>query len=142
MSWWRRSRPVYAVEGVEPVRSDGWDVYAGESLAGRPAVAAAVARLPAEPVLADLPGYLAVATRDGREWALSLEDGMLIVFDLSRPGTDTFEQVLAAAPWTTTVERVDREAFLLGTGESLPADLILAGCVDACGTAYRRLHLI
>ncbi|WP_328425976.1 hypothetical protein OG470_18500 [Micromonospora sp. NBC_00389] len=87
----------------------------------------------------DLPDYLAVATKDGREWTLSFDGGMLIVFDLSPPGTDVFEQVLTAEPWTESVERVDREVFLFTTTGALTADVVLAHCVDVCGEAFRRL---
>ncbi|MFY1671953.1 hypothetical protein ACN27G_18565 [Plantactinospora sp. WMMB334] len=140
MRWLRRSRPAYAVRGVEPQRSsDGWDVFPGDALAGLPAVAEAAARLPQDPVLEDLPDYLSVATRDGREWTLGFDDGMLIVFDLSHPGTDVFEQVLKAAPWTESVERVDREVFLFTTTGVLTADVVLAHCVDVCGEVFRRL---
>jgi hypothetical protein len=139
MSWLRRSRPAYAVGGVEPQRIDGWDVFDGDVLAGLPAVADAVARLPPDPTLESLLDYLSVCTKDGREWTLSFDDGMLIVFDLSRPGTDIFEQVLTAAPWTESVERVDREAFLFTTTEVLTADVVLAHCVDVCGEVFRRL---
>ena len=140
MSWLRRSRPAYAVDGVEPRRSSGgWDIFDGDALAGLPAVIAAAARLPQDPALEDLPGYLSVATRDGRDWALSFDDGMLYVFDLSYPGSDVFEQVLTAAPWTESVERVDREVFLFTTTEMLTADVVLAHCVDVCGEVFRRL---
>lgn len=140
MSWLRGSRPAYAVDGVEPRRSSGgWDIFDGDALAGLPAVTEAAARLPQDPALEDLPDYLAVATKDGREWTLSFDDGMLIVFDLSRPGTDVFEQVLTAAPWTESVERVDREVFLFTTAGVLTADVVLAYCVDVCGEVFRRL---
>src|SRR5687768_5016207 len=140
MSWLRRSRPAYAVDGVEPQHnSDGWDIFDGETLAEQPAVAAAVGRLPGDPVLEDLPGYLAVCTKDGREWTLSFDDGMLIVFDLSRPGTDIFERTLSAAGWTESVERVDREVFLFTTTEVLTADVVLAHCIDVCGEVFRSL---
>ncbi|MET8307935.1 hypothetical protein [Micromonospora sp. NPDC005173] len=99
----------------------------------------AATRLPQDPTLEDLPDYLAIATKDGREWTLSFDDGMLIVFDLSRPGTDVFEQVLTAAPWTESVERVDREAFLFTTTGALTADVVLAHCVDVCGEVFRGL---
>lgn len=140
MSWWRRSRPGYAVDGVEPYRGgSGWDCFDGDILAGQPAVIEAAARLPQEPMLEDLAGYLSVGTRDGREWTLGFEDGVLIVFDLSRPGTDIFEQVLTASPWTESVERVDREVFLFTTTELLTADVVLAHCIDVCGEVFRRL---
>jgi hypothetical protein len=140
MSWLRRSRPGYAVDGVEPKRgSSGVDSYPGEDLAGLPVVAAAAARLPRDPVLADMPDYLSVATRDGREWTLGFDDGMLVVFDLSRPGTDVFEQALTAAPWTESVERVDREVFQFTTTEVLTADVVLAHCVDVCGEVFRTI---
>ncbi|MEV4538552.1 hypothetical protein AB0J82_32710 [Asanoa sp. NPDC049518] len=139
MSWLRRSRPAYAVDGVEPRRIDGWDVFEGDTLAGRSAVAGAVARLPRDPALEDLPAYLSISTKDGGEWTLSFDDGMLVVFDLSRPGTDVFEQVLTAAPWTEVVERVDREVFLFTTTEALTADVVLAHCLDVCGEVFRRL---
>ncbi|GLY04512.1 MULTISPECIES: hypothetical protein [Actinoplanes] len=141
MNWLRKSRPAFAVDGVELDRgSNGWYSFAGESLAARPAVTAAAGRLPDHPELADLPDYLSVATRDGREWSFGFDDGMLVVFDLSRPGSDTLEQVLAAQPWITAVERADREVFLLTVPEVLTADVVLARCVDACGEAFRRLH--
>ncbi|WP_144122781.1 hypothetical protein [Catellatospora sichuanensis] len=140
MSWLRRSRPAYAVDGVKPYRSSGgWDIFEGEDLAGQPAVAEAATRLPQDPVLEDLAGYLSVGTKDGREWNLSFEDGMLIVFDLSRPGTDIFEQVLTAAAWTESVERVDRNVFLFTTTAVLTADTVLAHCLDVCGEVFRRL---
>ncbi|RAO08896.1 hypothetical protein ONO23_02500 [Micromonospora noduli] len=139
MRWLRRSRPSYAVDGVEPQRSsDGWDVFPGDALTGLPAAVEAAARLPEDPVLDDLPDYLSVATKDGREWTLGFDDGMLIVFGLSRPGTDVFEQVLTAAPWTESVERVDREVFLFTTTGMLTADVVLAHCVDVCGEVFRR----
>ena len=141
MSWLRRSRPAYAVDGVEPQRSsEGWDIFDGDTLAGQPTVAEATARLPHDPALEDLPAYLAVCTKDGREWTLSFDDGMLIVFDLSRPGTDVFEQVLTAAPFTESVERVDREVFLFTTTEPLTADVVLAHALDVCGEVFRRLN--
>ncbi|MEV0153355.1 hypothetical protein AB0H57_06370 [Micromonospora sp. NPDC050686] len=139
MSWLRRSRPGYAVDGVEPQRVDGWDVFDGDALAGSPAVTEAAARLPQDPALEDLPGYLAVSTKDGREWTLSFDDGKLAVFGLSRPGSDLFEQVLTAAPWTESVERVDREVFVLTTAGVLTADVVLAHCVDVCGEVFGRL---
>ena len=140
MSWLRRSRPAYAVNGVEPNRgSNGWDSFPGEALAGQPAVLDAAARLPQDPRLADLPDYLSLATRDGREWTLGFDDGMLSVFDLSYPGSDVFEQVLTATPWTESVERVDREVFLFTTTGVLTADMVLAHCVDVCGEVFRRL---
>jgi hypothetical protein len=140
VSWWRRSRPAYAVEGVQPWRSsDGWDVYGGDILAGQPAVAEAAGRLPEEPALEYLLHSMSICTKDGREWSLGFDDGMLVVFDLSRPGTDIFEERLRAAPWTQSVERVDREAFLLTTPGVLTADVVLAHCLDVCDEVYRRL---
>ncbi len=140
MSWLRRSRPAHAVDGVEPRRSSGgWDIFEGDDLAGQPAVTEAVARLPRDPALEDLPGYLSVGTKDGQDWALSFDDGMLSVFDLSYPGSDVFEQVLTAAPWTGSVERVDRAAFAFTTTGVLTADVVLAHCVDVCGEVLRRL---
>ncbi|MDG4832499.1 hypothetical protein O7627_24785 [Solwaraspora sp. WMMD1047] len=140
MRWLRRSRPAYAVDGVEPQRGgDGWDSFPGHALAGLPAVAEAAARLPRDSALEELPDYLSVATKDGREWTLGLDDGMLVVFDLSYPGTDVFEQVLTAAPWTESVERVDREVFLFTTIAVLTADVVLAHCVDVCGEVFCRL---
>ncbi len=140
MSWWQRSRRAYTVDGVKAKRgSSGVDSFAGEDLARLPVVVAATARLPQDPALADLPDYLSVATRDGQEWTLGFEDGMLIVFDLSRPGSDVFAQVLTAAPWTGTVGRVDREVFQFTTAEVLTADVVLAHCIDVCGEVFRRL---
>ncbi|GAA2851231.1 hypothetical protein Acy02nite_34680 [Actinoplanes cyaneus] len=141
MSWWRRSRPVYAVDGVAPHRnSAGWDIYEGDTLAARPVVAGALARLPRDPALAYLPFSLALSTRDGREWGLAFGDEALTWFDLSAPdGSDLFEETLAAAAFTGTVERVDREAFVFTTTGSLPADVTLAHCLDICGTVFRRL---
>ncbi|WP_433287464.1 hypothetical protein [Micromonospora sp. CA-244673] len=139
MSWLRRSRPAYAVDGVEPQRIDGWDVFDGDALAEQPAVAGATGRLPQDPALEDLPGYLAVSTKDGREWTLSFDDGMLTVFDLSSPGSDAVERTLTAAPWTASVERVDREVFLFTTTGVLTADVVLAHCVDVCGEVFRGL---
>jgi hypothetical protein len=140
MRWSRRPRPAYAVGGVEPQRgSDGWDSFPGDALAGLPAVAEAAARLPQDPVLEDLPDYLSVATKDGREWTLGFDDGMLIVFDLSYPGTDVVERVLTAAPWTESVERLDRAVFRFTTTRLLTADVVLAHCVDVCGEVFRRL---
>ncbi|MEV0424975.1 hypothetical protein [Micromonospora sp. NPDC050495] len=140
MSWLRRSRSAYAVDGVEPWRSSGgWDIFDGDALAWLPTVAEAAARLPQDPALKDLPDYLAVGTKNGREWTLSFEDGMLIAFDLSHPGTDVFERMLSAASFTGSVERVDREVFLFTTTEVLTADVVLAHCVDVCGEVFRRL---
>ncbi|WP_250031379.1 hypothetical protein [Paractinoplanes maris] len=140
MSWLRKSGPAYGVEGVEPRRSGGGlDSFPGEALAGRPAVTEAVGRLPHDPVLADLPGYLSVATRDGQDWSLGFEDGVLGIFGLSSPGSDTFEQQLAAEPWIESVERVEREVFVFTTTELLAADIVLARCVDVCGEVFRRL---
>lgn len=140
MGWLRRSRPEYGVNGVEPDRgSNGWDSFPGDALAGQPVVVEAAAGLPQDPVLADLPDYLSVATPDGREWTLGFDDGMLSLFDLSHPGSDLFEQVLTAAPWTESVERIEREVFHFTTTRVLTADVVLAHCVDVCGEAFRRL---
>lgn len=140
MSWWRRSRPPYAVDGVEPRRgSDGRGGYEGIDLAAVPAVAAAVDRLPRDPALDYLLHSVSVGTGDGREWSLGFDDGMLVVFDLSHPGTDVFEDALTAAPWTGAVERVEREVFVFTTTEVLTADVVLARCLDVCGDVYRRL---
>ena len=98
MSWLpdaTRPRPAYLVDGVEPYRySPDWDVYSGEILAGQPVVAEAFARLPPDPTLEYLLFSLGICTRDGREWALTFGDEALIFFDLSRPGTDIFEETL------------------------------------------------
>jgi len=99
-------------------------------VAGLRAVTEAAARRPKDPALKDLPDYLSVATKDGREWTLGFDDGMLSVFGLSYPGSDVFEQVLAAAPWTESVERVDREVFLLTTTRVLTVEVVLAHRVD------------
>lgn len=142
MSWLRRSRPAYEVDGVEPHRNDeGRDLYDGETLAGRPAVIEALERLPQDPALEYLPYSLGLGTQDGREWALTLGDEALIWFGLSHPGgSDIFEETLSAAPFTDSVERVDREAFVITTTEVLAADLMLAHCLDVCGKVFRRLH--
>ncbi|MEV0718674.1 hypothetical protein [Asanoa sp. NPDC050611] len=133
----RRSRPAYAVDGVRPYRtSDGWDVYDGDTLAGRPAVAAAVAGLP--PALEHLLSSLAVCTRDGREWTVSFGDEALTLFDLSHPGSDAFERALSAAAWTGPVERVDRAVLLFTTRDVPTADVLLARCVGVCGEVFRR----
>ncbi|MDY7090047.1 MAG: hypothetical protein SYR96_33765 [Actinomycetota bacterium] len=131
----------FRVEGVEPRRgSSGVCSYPGEILAGQAAVVEAAARLPQAPALADLPEYLSVATRDGEEWTLGFDDGMLGVFDLSYPGSDVFEQQLAAEPWVASVERVEREVFAFTTITVLTADVVLAHCVDVCGKVFRRLN--
>jgi len=140
MSWLRRSRPAYAVDGVEPSRgSAGTDSYTGTDLAGQPVVIAAVARLPQAPALAGLTEFLSVATGDGREWTLGFDDAIRPVFDLSDPGSDIFEEQLDAASWTESAERVEREVFALTTAEVLTADVVLARCIDVCGEVFRRL---
>ncbi|BCY13968.1 hypothetical protein [Actinoplanes sp. L3-i22] len=140
MSWLRRSRPGWAVDGVESrPGSEGWHFWAGDALAGRPVVAEALARLPRDPALAYLPHSLGLSTSDGLEWGLSFGDEALIWFDLSNPGTDVFEETLAAAPIVDSVERVDREAFVFTTTELLPADVVLAHCLDVCGAVFRGL---
>ncbi|MBL7252698.1 hypothetical protein [Paractinoplanes lichenicola] len=131
----------FEVKGVVPNRgSNGAYSYPGEILAGQAAVASAVARLPQDPALTDLPEYLSLATRDGEDWTLGFDDGMLSVFDLSHPGSDLFEQQLAAAEWVDSVERVEREVFAFTLGERLTADVVLAHCVDVCGAVFRRLN--
>ncbi|WP_436534455.1 hypothetical protein [Actinoplanes sp. HUAS TT8] len=142
MSWFRRSRPAYAVDGVTPRRSgQGWHFYEAEALAGRPVVAGALARLPRAPELEYLSHSVSVGTKDGIEWGLSFGDEALIWFDLSAPdGSDLLEETLAAAAFTVTVERVDREAFVFTTAELLAADVVLAHCLDACGLVFRTLR--
>lgn len=138
MSWWRRARPAYAVDGVAPRRdSEGWDIYEGDALTGRPVVAEALARLPRHPDLEYLPHSIGLSTRDGLEWVLAFGDEALIWFDLSRPGTDIFEETLAAAAFTGTVERVDREAFVFTTTGLRTADVVLAHCLDICGEVFQ-----
>ncbi len=141
MSWLRRSRPAYAVDGVEPHRhGDGWRGYSGDMLAGRPAVAEAVARLPPDAALEHLLFSLSVGTPDGEEWSLSFGDEALILFDLSYPGTDVFEEALTAAPFTAAVERVDRDIFVFTTRDALTADITMAHAIDLCGDVFRHLN--
>jgi hypothetical protein len=140
MSSLRRSRRAYAVDGVEPSRgSNGNDSFTGADLAGQPAVIEAVARLPQVPALTGLMEFLSVATGDGREWTLGFDAAIRSVFDLSYPGSDAFEDQLAAASWTESVERVEREVLAFTTTEVLAADMVLARCIDVCGEASRKL---
>lgn len=142
MSWLRRTRrPGYAVDGVEPYRnSGGWDHYSGDLLAGQAAVAEAFARLPQGPELQYLLYSLGIGTPDGREWTLGFGDESLILFDLSHPGgSDIFEETLTAAPFTESVERVDRNIFAFTTAQMLTADVALAHCIDICNEVFRRL---
>lgn len=142
MRWWRHTRrPAYAVGGVEPYRnSGGWDHYSGDLLAGQPAVAEAFARLPRDPELQYLLYSLGIGTPDGCEWTLSFGDESLILFGLSHPGgSDIFEETLAAAPFTESVERVDRDIFAFTTAQMLTADVALAHCIDICNEVSRRL---
>lgn len=141
MRWFGRSRPrpAYAVDGVEPHRNEGWDVYAGEGLADQPVVRAAVDRLPANIHLDELPLYLSLGTADGGEWVLSIDETVRCLFDLSAPGTDVFEEHLVAQPWIDAVERVERDVFVLTVNEMLTVDVVLARCIDVCATVYRRL---
>ncbi|WP_229074821.1 hypothetical protein [Actinoplanes sp. DH11] len=145
MSWLRRSsparRPAHAVDGVEPHHdSDGVDHYTGDALAGQPAVEQAVARLPQDPALEYLLYSMGLSTADGVGWTLSFGDESLILFGLSHPGgSDVFEHTLAAAPFTTSVERADRDIFVFTTPGPLTADTVLAHCLDVCGEVYRGL---
>jgi hypothetical protein len=143
MSWLRRSPrvPAYAVEGVEPVRYRGdWDNYNGAALAARPVVAEALAQLPPEPELAELPYSLDLGTQDGLRWSLSFGDECLYLFDLSHPGgSDIFEQTLTAAPFTVAVERSDRDIFDFTVPQVLAADVVFARCVEVCAQVRRRL---
>ena len=140
MSWLRRSRPSYAVDGVEPHHgNEGWELYSGTSLAGRPVVAAALARLPQHPVLEFLLDSIGVGT-DGTQWSVSFGDESLEHFGLLDPaGGDTFEETLAAAAFTDSVERADREVFVFTTTGPLTVDVVLARCLDVCGEVLRRL---
>jgi hypothetical protein len=142
MSWLRRSPtpPAYAVDGVEPTTSEGAYVhYTGRALQARPAVVRSLARLPNDEALEDLLDSLDLSTEDGLAWSLSFGDESRYLFDLSHPGgSDIFEQRLAAASFTGTVERVDRDIFDFTVPRVLPADVVLASCLDVCGEVYRR----
>jgi hypothetical protein len=143
MSWLRRSRPAYAVDGVEAHRnSEGWDIYEGNALAGEPIVAEAVARLPHDPALEHLLFSVGIGTADGHEWTLSFGDEARIFFDLSYPGSDIFEEALTAMPWTGSVERVDRDVFVFTTTGMLKADVVLAHCIDVCGEVFPRAQTV
>lgn len=141
MSWIRRSRPAWAVDGAETRRGrEGWEFWDTEALARLPVVAEALTRLPAHPDLEYLYQSLGLSTNGGREWGLSFADEALTWFDLSAPdGTDIFEETLLAAPFTDAVERVDREAFVFTTPEVLTGDVVLAHCLDVCGEVFRAL---
>ena len=140
MSWLRRCRPSSAVDGVEPYQgNEGWDIYSGVSLAAQPVVAEALARLPQHPVREFLLHSIGVGT-DGTQWTVSFGDESLEHFGLSDAGDgDVFEDTLAAAAFTGSVERVDREVFEFTTVGPLTADVVMARCLDVCGEVLRRL---
>ncbi|GIF47946.1 hypothetical protein DFJ67_7512 [Asanoa ferruginea] len=146
----------FAVPGVEP-RSGSADQgsvgYRGDQLAGLPAVAAVVDRLPAElialagpaetreeyPISREaLTAQVYVSTGNGLEWGLGFADevGFLVQPSLGSIPEDVLEKALAEQPGVASAFHYDRESFEAETSELLRADEMMARWLTAIFTAH------
>jgi hypothetical protein len=154
MSWWRRFR--YSVPGVPPSgSSEGWDRYRPSSLAGRPVVAAALARAPqrfadlimepGNPELAltqeQLLAYTRISTNDGLTWELGIDDEIKPVIDTGPDEVDEDLMVTAlqARPAVVWAQHPDREFYEIRLAKPIRADGALALFIDAIAQAHREL---
>ncbi|MEV6597756.1 hypothetical protein AB0M36_12905 [Actinoplanes sp. NPDC051346] len=130
--------------------------YGGATLAGEPAVVAALARAPrvflalaSDPTddgqavgREELPGLLDVVTADGRAWELLIDCAIKGIVDTGGAcgvPDDLVELALARGPDVISTAHLEREVYWLRLTRPEPPERVLARFIGAVVDAHREL---